>query len=257
MEWYVKLHRKIQCSPIWQKPPEWRLVWIHILMNVQYQDNGIYKAWEGYFTYWEIASNLRVKCKSVENCLRWLKQEAQVEVEKTTRGNKIRVLNWGKYQSKEEASRKQVGSTEGAGSGAIKEERRKKKEKTDTHSFDEFWNLYQKKKDTAKCKKKWNLLTQEKRQLALWAVKNYVESTPDVQYRKNPLTWLNGECWLDETISTTVVDPSIDFSVSNQSMSTGDAELLVRERKELLPQLKQQNPWRYKRVMKSLELHNF
>jgi hypothetical protein len=90
-----------------------------------------------------------------------------VEVEKTTRGNKIRVLNWGKYQSKEEASRKQVGSTEGAGSGAIKEERRKKKEKTDTHSFDEFWNLYQKKKDTAKCKKKWNLLTQEKRQLAL------------------------------------------------------------------------------------------
>jgi hypothetical protein len=40
-------------------------------------------------------------------------------------------------------------------------------------------------------------------------------------------------------------------------MSTGDAELLVRERKELLPQLKQQNPWRYKRVMKSLELHNF
>ena len=29
-------------------------------------------------------------------------------------------------------------------------------------------------------------------------VVSYVLSTPDVKFRKNPLTWLNGKCWNDE-----------------------------------------------------------
>jgi hypothetical protein len=27
---------------------------------------------------------------------------------------------------------------------------------------------------------------------------DYVKSTPEIKYRKNPLTWLNGEYWRDE-----------------------------------------------------------
>lgn len=26
----------------------------------------------------------------------------------------------------------------------------------------------------------------------------YVASTPELQFRKNPYTWLNGKCWRDE-----------------------------------------------------------
>ena len=32
----------------------------------------------------------------------------------------------------------------------------------------------------------------------LTVVKNYVVSTPDKKYRKNPSTWLNGENWNDQ-----------------------------------------------------------
>jgi hypothetical protein len=32
------------------------------------------------------------------------------------------------------------------------------------------------------------------------AVPKYVKDTPDIKYRKNPLTWLNGRYWEDEPI---------------------------------------------------------
>ena len=66
--------------------------------------------------------------------------------------------------------------------------------------FLDFWNAYGKKVEKEKCLKKWMSLTYDEYQLALDKVDLYVASTPDVQFRKNPLTWLNGKCWNDEII---------------------------------------------------------
>jgi flagellar hook protein FlgE len=65
-------------------------------------------------------------------------------------------------------------------------------------TFEEFWQAYGKKEDTKKCKLRWKALSPAQRRAALAAVPAYVASKPDRQYRKNPLTWLNGECWQDE-----------------------------------------------------------
>ena len=64
--------------------------------------------------------------------------------------------------------------------------------------FDNFWNGYDKKKDTAKCESKWSSLTDNERELIMAHIPAYVKSTPDKKYRKNPMTYLNGKCWLDE-----------------------------------------------------------
>jgi hypothetical protein len=64
--------------------------------------------------------------------------------------------------------------------------------------FLSFYDQYGKKRDFAKCEKKWNSLSARDQQKAIAALPGYKKSTPDVQYRKNPLTWLNGKCWLDE-----------------------------------------------------------
>lgn len=66
--------------------------------------------------------------------------------------------------------------------------------------FDVFWDKYEKKQDSKKCLDKWLKLTDSEINAALDAVDLYVHSTPDVQFRKNPLTWLNGKCWEDEVI---------------------------------------------------------
>ena len=64
--------------------------------------------------------------------------------------------------------------------------------------FAEFWDLYGKKTDSSKCKAKFSKLTSTEIVLIFTNLPLYIKSTPDKQYRKNPITWLNGKCWNDE-----------------------------------------------------------
>lgn len=61
-----------------------------------------------------------------------------------------------------------------------------------------FWDLYDKKTDTAKCKAKFLQLSNKDIETILSTVASYVKAHPDKQFRKNPLTYLNGQCWKDE-----------------------------------------------------------
>jgi hypothetical protein len=65
-------------------------------------------------------------------------------------------------------------------------------------SFDTFWLAYDKKRDRFKCEKKWSALLPDEQAAALAHAPRYVLATPERQYRKDPLTYLNGKCWLDE-----------------------------------------------------------
>ncbi|MGE4300863.1 MAG: hypothetical protein AB7F40_04580 [Victivallaceae bacterium] len=65
-------------------------------------------------------------------------------------------------------------------------------------SFEEFWELYGKKVDRAKCEKLYAKVSEADRGMIKVTLPAYVASTPDVQFRKHPQTWLNGKCWNDE-----------------------------------------------------------
>jgi len=69
---------------------------------------------------------------------------------------------------------------------------------TSVSRFSEFWDLYGKKVDTKKCEAKFNKLTKTEVDALFSKLPDYIRSTPDKQYRKNPVTWLNGKCWNDE-----------------------------------------------------------
>lgn len=84
--------------------------------------------------------------------------------------------------------------------GFEEKEEKKKKANQNIITFDWFWNAYGKKTDTAKCREKFHKLTEEEALLIRDNLPKYIKSTPDVQYRKNPLTYLNGKCWLDEIV---------------------------------------------------------
>lgn len=68
------------------------------------------------------------------------------------------------------------------------------------HDFQKFWDLYDKKVDLKKCKAKWERLKQSDRDNIFKALPAYIASTPDKVYRKNPLTYLNGNGWESEII---------------------------------------------------------
>jgi len=73
----------------------------------------------------------------------------------------------------------------------------KKTSSIDTR-FDEFWEGYDKKVDRKKTMAKWARLNKGEIDKIFTVLTDYVKSKPDRQYRKNPLSWLNGEGWNDE-----------------------------------------------------------
>ena len=72
---------------------------------------------------------------------------------------------------------------------------------TTVFAFDEFWNAYGKKVERAKCEKLYAKISEKDREKIKAHVPKYVAATPDVQYRKNPQTYINGKCWEDEIIT--------------------------------------------------------
>lgn len=64
--------------------------------------------------------------------------------------------------------------------------------------FEVFWDAYDKKVDKLKSQQRWGTLKPDEQQAAIAKVPEYVEATSEKHFRKNPLTWLNGKCWLDE-----------------------------------------------------------
>jgi hypothetical protein len=68
-------------------------------------------------------------------------------------------------------------------------------------SFDEIWNLYDKKIGSIKkLQKKWEALSDEKRTLAKAHIIEYVKATPDKGFRANFETYLNQERWTNEIL---------------------------------------------------------
>lgn len=71
--------------------------------------------------------------------------------------------------------------------------------------FAEFWNIYGKKTGKDVCERKFNKLKDSEVSKIFEILPIYVASTPDVQYRKNPSTWLNQKCWEDEIQGAQVI----------------------------------------------------
>ena len=68
-------------------------------------------------------------------------------------------------------------------------------------NFKEWWELYDKKRGKEKCYLKWRKMTLKEQQACIDATPAYVASTPDKQFRKDPLTYLNQKSWNDEIIN--------------------------------------------------------
>ena len=66
--------------------------------------------------------------------------------------------------------------------------------------FSVWWKLYDKMVGRKDCLKKWAKLTVKEKRDCLAATPAYVASTPDKQFRKNPLSYLNQKAWNDEII---------------------------------------------------------
>lgn len=78
--------------------------------------------------------------------------------------------------------------------------RDKKRDAECEAEFEQFWNAYNKKVDRKRCFAKFKKLSKSDKEKIFQTLLVYVASTPDVKFRKNPLTYLNNEAWNNEII---------------------------------------------------------
>lgn len=91
-------------------------------------------------------------------------------------------------------------------------------DKDDEYTFDNIWNLYDKKVGCKeKLRKKWNSMSKADRKAATEYVPLYVMATEDKKYRKNFQTFLNQRAWEDEIIGGTPPPVSTNESASQIS----------------------------------------
>lgn len=79
----------------------------------------------------------------------------------------------------------------------------------DIYSFDEFWSTYGRSIGKKDCKAKFEKLSDEVKLKIKEVLPLYVQSTPDIQFRKHPKTWLHQECWNDD-IKTIIKEETVD-----------------------------------------------
>lgn len=98
--------------------------------------------------------------------------------------------------------------------------------------FERWWQLYDKKMGRAKCYAKWLRLSDEERALCIANTPAYVASTPNKQYRKHPLTYLNGECWNDEIIGVSDAFVAERGNLSLGMVLSGDRSQIIEQSKK-------------------------
>ncbi len=65
-------------------------------------------------------------------------------------------------------------------------------------SFDDFWNLYDYKKEKVKSEKKWNSLSLTVQNKIINHIPFYLKTITDKKYQKYPMSYLNSKIWEDE-----------------------------------------------------------
>jgi len=207
MSGWIKLHRKITENPLYFSEPFNRsMAWIDLLLLANHSENYFFKrgirvdvniGQIGYDLD-SLAKRWKWSRGKVERFILMLEKDSQVVRQKTNVTTLISIVNYKEYQTDDNTNNK-PNSKPSNKANENKQECKELKEDI----FSEFWKLYDKQIDRKKCYDKFMKLKDEEITAIFERLPDYIRSTPDKQFRKNPTTWINGKCWNDVEYSKT------------------------------------------------------
>lgn len=155
----------------------------------------------------------------VERFIKFLENDNQIVRQKTNVTTLISIVNYKEYQKDDKANDKadskadsKANSKPNDKADGNKQECKELKEEKELKEckeyntvdyefyFNLFWDAYDKKYGKSKSFEKFKKIKPELYDLIIDKATEYKKSTPDIQFRKNPLTWLNGQHWEDEIV---------------------------------------------------------
>ncbi len=229
---YIALHRQITENEFWFCERFTKAqAWIDILLLATHKPNTVFirgieinlKPGELCYSQLSLAKRWKWNFKTVKKFLDILNQRGMIQFSGGKITTVISIINWSNYQKNGEQNQpiKSISNpsffnAKGEQLGEQKENNLEtnnndKNEKEYLAEFERFWDAYGKKLDRVKCLKKWTKLTEPDKEKIFSTLPNYISATPDIKYRKNPFTYLNGECWNDE-ITQTNLKQNWDYS---------------------------------------------
>jgi hypothetical protein len=229
---WIKLFRSLTDNPIWRCEPFTRgQAWVDLLLLANFDSSFFFKRGvkitveRGQVSRSEVelADRWRWSRSKVRKFLNDLEKEQQIEQHKTNVTQLLTIVNYYYFQEKEQQTGQQKDSRKTAErqqKNTLKENKEDKEskegkeiniysegEKNNSYeiislfTFEEFWDLYDKKVgDKTKLKKKWDNLKETEREKIKEHIPLYKMSQPDKKYRKDPQTYLNNKSWNDEII---------------------------------------------------------
>lgn len=211
---YIALYRQIVENEFWFYERFTKAqAWIDLLLLANHKSNSFdvrgneVKLERGQLGYSIKSLSQRWKWneRTVDKFLSVLKNRQMIQCRKSHITTVITIINYNRYQGSTEQNTEQM-------QNRIHTNNNDKNEKEYTEEFLRFWDVYGKKIDRVKCFKLWTKLTTTDKEKIFTTLPSYISATPDIQYRKNPLTYLNGKCWNDEiTTQQKNVKPTWDY----------------------------------------------
>lgn len=247
MSGWIKLHRSIEEHWIYQEKRVFSKyeAWIDMILNVNYSDNKVFikgklytiKRGESVKSLETWANRWNWDKSQVRRFFKLLENDSMIKTKSDSKTTQITICNYDSYQDVCNADATLVQrscntnatlvqhecNADATLTPPIKERKEYKEEKEYKNilSFDEFWDLYDKKSDRKKCENKYNSLPIKDKQKIKEVLPKYIQSTPDIQFRKNPSTWLNGKCWNDEIINQGYSSQRINNSIPTPPQNFG------------------------------------
>ena len=91
-------------------------------------------------------------------------------------------------------------------------------ERATCFSFSEFWEMYGKKIGRAACERKYAKIGEADREQIKKTLPRFIESTPLIQFRPHPQTYLNGRRWEDELPARRSAEPMTEEQINAEIM---------------------------------------
>lgn len=200
---YIKAFRKLT-EWEWYNDANTFRVFMHLLLTANYEESK----WQGITIKpgqlitgrKKLAKDLKLSERQIRTSISRLKSTSEIAIKSTNKFSIVTICKWSDYQGEKEVGR----PTKRPATSPSSDHNLRSKEVKEvlTREFEKFWSLYGKKQDRKKCLLKWKTLSQADKEKIFQTLPAYIASTPDKQFRKNPLTYLNGEVWHDEETSS-------------------------------------------------------
>lgn len=202
---WIKLFRKLKEWGWYTDPHTFRL-YMHLLLTVNFEE----KEWRGIVVLpgqricgrKKLAEELDLTEQNIRTSLNNLISTKEITKQIAKGYTLITICKWSEYQYTEKCNQpedhQRINQRSTNDQPQLKKE--KKEKNNSTPEFDLFWDTYDKKVGRDKCLEAWKNIPESEIEIILEHVPRYVASTPDIKFRKNPLTYLTGKHWQDDII---------------------------------------------------------